>query len=140
MKPTFQNHYNTTKFAGTKVLGESQTVQGESHTIRELFERAAIQGHFPIDDRYDPYIDIENIEDINHMYAAGRDIIDLHEHKKHVEDMTILLEEKIKLQEQTKSDTDKLKKESEQITASKKADSESAAKTPQSQKDAKNTA
>lgn len=85
--PQFKNHYNNVPYKGDICQGASETIQGETSTIRQLFERAAIQGHFPLEDNKAPYLDVDNIEHINHMYAAGVDLVDLQEHKVHLENL-----------------------------------------------------
>lgn len=98
MKLQFKTAYNTSPYKGRKSTKPSQTIQGEVYTIRELFERAQIQGHFPMDDRKAPYIDVQDIENINHMYSQGLDITDLAEHKQHLKNLQQSIDEQILIQ------------------------------------------
>lgn len=79
----------------------SLTVQGETMTIQEMMKRAQIQGHFPENTSNAPFMDVDNIDEINEMYSVGLDLTDLAEHKKHLEETSeridqLILEEKSK--------------------------------------------
>ncbi len=122
----FKTNFNSKSFDGEVNNEPSKTVEGEALTIRELFERAAVQGHIPIDEGEGIFMDVEDIEQINKMYGAGLDIVDLQEHKKHIEDMQYEIDKKI-LVEKSKGileQKEKVKAEKQKESPDKKDDSE----------------
>lgn len=100
----FNTHYRKIPTVKEKTLNPSQTVQGETLTIRQLFERAAIQGHFPIQETMATYMDVEDVTEITSMYKQGLDLTDLQSHAEHLaaaqQTIQLKLDKQIKLQKE----------------------------------------
>lgn len=80
----FKNHYNYKGQTKMRILEPSKTIQGETLSIQQLFDRAAVQGHLPIEEGNANYIDVEDLNQITNMYRQGLDLTDLHAHAKHL--------------------------------------------------------
>lgn len=88
------NYNNLAPYKGAENNSPSQTIQGEAQTIQELFQRAAIQGHFPVENNEAFYNDLE-IDEIHSMHRRGLDITDLVEHRKHLVEMEQTIQKQI---------------------------------------------
>lgn len=91
----FRTHTNTKPDLGKTINSPSKTIQGGAHTVQELFERAAIQGHFPIENSEPYYNEVDNVDEVNHMHRMGLDITDVMEHKEHLEAMQETVQKQI---------------------------------------------
>jgi len=79
----FQSHYSYKQKPShiEKVKGESQTIQGESKTIKELLAR--LQAGQELDRKEVMYMDTEDIDNINSMYKRPQDFTDLDALREH---------------------------------------------------------
>lgn len=94
MKKTIKNRTsrNWTGSSRKTFYEVSQTIQGETLTIGQIFQRAQQQGAFPGHGENEPnYLDVEDIDQINHMYKQGLDLVDIHEHAKHIKEQNELV-------------------------------------------------
>lgn len=85
--PQKRTRYNQQRSEGEKTTSPSQTIQGETFTIQQLFQRAAIQGHFPIQEQEAPYVDVPELDEITSMYRQGQDLTDIQEHAEHLRNL-----------------------------------------------------
>lgn len=87
--------------------GESETVQGETMSIQEIFARAVAQGNLEHND--EGYLDAP-LEDINHLYRQGIDLIDAADHAEHLKGLQQavdkLAHEQYKVQEKAETSQD----------------------------------
>lgn len=75
---------------------KSQTVAGEAMTVKQLFQRAALQGSFPIEAGPEYFHDVKDIQDINRFYRQGLDLVDIQDHIEHVEALQIEVQQRAK--------------------------------------------
>ena len=69
---------------GRKIEGASLTEPGHTLTIREIFERAGVDGITPT--RHLVYVDCEDVECISRLYRPGLDLTDLQQAREDLED------------------------------------------------------
>lgn len=62
---------------------ESMTIPGEARTIKELIER--LENGMPLERRAYAYFDVEDLDDINDMFAPSTDLTDLDRNKERLE-------------------------------------------------------
>lgn len=88
--------------AGREQSGKpSQTIPGESYTMRELVQRhlAGMEAKKPDH----PYFDAEDIETINEYYAPGSiDLVDLDNLKRHVNQLNSTVDKALKREKEQK--------------------------------------
>lgn len=83
---------------------DSITVQGDVMTIQEMFKRAHAQGHEFTEGMY---MDVENIQEINHLYRQGQDLTDLQAHGEHLVELKNKIDKSIEESKKAKAEADK---------------------------------
>lgn len=109
LEDKYRRLYNldVTKMRAEKNVGSSQTIQGETHSIKDLMKRAAVQGHLPVEEKRYGYLDVEDIEKIDRFFSTDIDFSDLQELRQR----TIQLQEDIKQIEAKRQQENLLKEE-----------------------------
>lgn len=95
---------------GQVFLMPSETIQGETMSIQEIFKRSANMSGFEIQTTEPMYLDVPDIEDIDSMYRQGHDLTDLQAFADRVKDLNDKVEEQ---QAKAKKEAYKASKEAE---------------------------
>lgn len=105
-----QLHHNVQTKKGQTFVMPSQTIQGETMTIQELFKRASNQGNFILSEHEGMYLDVPNIDEVTEMYKQGHDLTDLQKFADEIKALNDIVEETNK---QKQKEAILLKKETE---------------------------
>ena len=104
MKVTFRTHYNRQKPKGKVFELPSETIEGQTLTIQELYLRAARNGTFMMEEGPEvPYMDVEDVEAISNLYKQSFDLTDLEALREHNKEATRVVNQAIKKQAEARA-------------------------------------